>query len=127
MISVLPLKEELKIKALFEKHDRIFSDFSGCVTATEGDKTIGYCLYYLDSEKMTVLEIEPQNDLPIADGILRSAIHNAVFKNIMKVYYDEKSPVMILDKLGFILSAEEKSLNAEKLFESCCSCSDKNT
>lgn len=127
MISVLSSKNAEEIKALFEKHGRSFCEESGCVIAREGEKALGYCLYYLNSAKMTVLEIEPQNDLSLADGILRSAIHNAVFKNIMNVYYDEKSPEKVFEKLQFILSSDEKSLNSEKLFESCCSCTDKNT
>lgn len=127
MISVLPLKNREEIKALFEKNNRDFCELSGCVTATENNNILGYCIYYLDNEKMTILEIMPQNDLSLADGILRSAIHNAVCKKVSKVIYDQQSPVEIFKKLDFILNAQEKTLNVKKLFESCCSCADKNT
>ncbi|MBE6740128.1 MAG: hypothetical protein E7565_07410 [Ruminococcaceae bacterium] len=127
MISVLPLKDKDYIKELFEKFGADFNEFSGAVEATCNDDKLGCAIYYLDSEKMTVLDIEPKNDLALADGILRSALHNAVCAKVMKAYYSDNAPVEILKKLKFILDEEEKSLNINKLFESCCSCSDKNT
>lgn len=127
MISVLPLKDKDYIKELFKKFGADFNEFSGAVEATCNDDKLGCAIYYLDSEKMTVLDIEPKKDLALADGILRSALHNAVCAKVMKACYNENSPVEIFKKLNFILDEEEKTLNINKLFESCCSCGDKNT
>ena len=127
MISVLSINDKQKVKELFFKHNREYFDKSFAVAAKDNEEMLGYCLFYLDYEKITILEIEPQNDLALADGILRSAIHNAVFKNVMCANFDDKSPVELFRKLQFILSEEEKTLNVNKLFESCCSCADKNT
>ncbi len=127
MISVLPVKDKTHIKALFDMFGANFNEFSGAVEATDGEDRLGFAIYYLDSEKITILDIEPKNDLALADGILRSALHNAVCAKVMKACYNENSPVFIFKKLKFILDENEKKLNINKLFESCCSCTDKNT
>lgn len=127
MISVLPIKDKDYIKKLFDNFGADYNEFSGAVEATNGEEKLGFALYYLDKEKMTVLDIEPKNDLALADGILRSALHNAVCAKVMKVFYNDNSPVEMFKKLNFILSESEKTLNINKLFESCCSCTDKNT
>ena len=127
MISVLPVKDKAYIKELFDNLGMVYNEFSGAVEATCNNEKLGFAIYYLDNEKMTVLDIEPKNDLALADGILRSALHNAVCAKVMKAYYNDNSPVQIFEKLKFILDENEKTLNINNLFESCCSCSDKNT
>ena len=127
MISVLPVRDQSEVKKLFDAHNLEFGQFSGAVSAVCEGEILGYCLFELDSEKMTVLEIQPQHDLSLADGILRSALHNAVCAKVMRAEYNETSPVKVFEKLGFILNQEEKTLNIMKLFESCHSCNNKNT
>ncbi len=127
MISVLPLKNESEVKKLFSAHNLEFGEFSGAVCAMCNGERLGYCLFDLDGKKMTVLEIQPKDDLALADGILRSALHNAVCAKVIRAEYNETSPVEIFEKLGFILSSEEKTLDISKLFKSCHSCGNKNT
>ncbi len=40
----------------------------------------------------------------------------------MNAFYSGEDTEGICDKLGFIVDREEKRLNINKLFESCCSC-----
>lgn len=127
MISVLPLKDKSEIKVLFDDFGAQFNEFSCAVVAKSSQEKLGHAIFYLDSEKMILLDIEPKNDLALADGILRSALHNAVCANVMTAYYNDCFPIEILNKLNFILDENEKTLNISKLFESCCSCADKNT
>ena len=127
MISVLPSKDKEAIKELFKKYSTDFDEFSGCVIAEDGCKQLGFCLYSLNKESMTIHVLKPEDDLSLADGILRSAIHNAVFAKVIKVSYSEKAPEDVFRKLDFILNEEEKMLNVSKLYKSCCSCKDKNT
>ncbi len=122
MISVLPSKDKGEIDSLFKKHSLDFNENSGCVMARCDGEILGYCLYFLDEKKMTVLELEPKNDLFLADGILRSAIHNAVCANVIAVHYSENSPEDIFEKLDFISNREEKKLDVSKLYKSCSSC-----
>lgn len=127
MISVLPVKDSGEVKKLFCTHGLEFGEFSGAVSAVCNGERLGYCLFELDSKKMTVLEIEPKDNLSLADGILRSALHNAVCAKVIRAEYTEASPVEIFEKLDFILNKEENTLNISKLFKSCHSCGNKNT
>ncbi len=119
MISVLPSKNKEEIHTLFKKHNLETDEFSGCVIATENDRVVGYCLYRLTSENITVLDIEPKNDLPLADGVLRSALHVAAENFVLDAFYTDASPVDIFEKLDFIKNADEKRLNIDKLFGGC--------
>ena len=122
MLTLAPLKEISEIESIFKELIFEFIEFSGVLTAIDGIEVIGISLYYLDSEKITVIFIEPISDIPLADGILRSTLHIAAEKSIMKAYYEVSLPESFLEKIDFIKSKEEKSLQIDKLFKSCCSC-----
>lgn len=119
MISVLPCRDKATIAELFNKHNLKISEFSGCVIASTQDKTLGYCLYRLDSKKITVFAVEPQNDIPLADGILRSALHVAAENFVIDAYYADCAPIDLFEKIDFIKDKEEKRLNIDKLFGGC--------
>lgn len=127
MITVLPLKDKNEVENLFSKHGVPFNGDSGAVIAECNGEMLGYCIFYLDKEKMTVIEIEPKDDIMLFDGILRSALHNAVCAKVMKAVYLSSSPIEQFEKLSFILDAEEKTLDINKLFKSSCECGNKNT
>ncbi|MDO4607895.1 MAG: hypothetical protein Q4B40_01730 [Clostridia bacterium] len=119
MISLIPIKDKEQIADFFKKHNLVPDEFSGCVTATEKDSVIGYCLYRLDSKTMTVFAVEPQNDIMLADGILRSALHVSAENFVLDAFYDDTAPVDLFKKLDFIKNAEQKTLNIDKLFGGC--------
>ena len=122
MITLGPLKEREKAEKLFLEHNIEFNDNRNCLTAFDGEKIIGLSFYELDSEKMTVLAIEPTDDLGLADGILRSTLHIAAERSVMKAYYADTISEDFLNKLSFIKNKQEKLLDIDKLFKSCCSC-----
>ncbi|MBQ0083160.1 MAG: hypothetical protein KBS52_00115 [Clostridiales bacterium] len=122
MIEVLPLKNNEEIKAFFEENAIEYNQFAGVTVARFGEEQLGFCAYYLDKEKITVIKIEPQNDLMLLDGILRSALHIADFRNIEKAYYTDEQYTSVFKKLDFVKNEAEKSLKIEKLHESCCHC-----
>lgn len=125
MISVIPCKDNVEIEILFKKHNLKTNEFSGCVIARAGDEFLGYCLYDLTAKTMTVFAVEPQEDIPLADGILRSALHVAAENFVLDAYYDESAPEKLFEMLGFIKNREEKRLNIDKLFGGC-NCHNKN-
>lgn len=125
MISVLPSKDKAEITALFCKHNLETDEHSGCVIASSGDKILGYCLYRLDNKTITVFAVEPQSDIMLADGILRSALHVAAENFVLDAYYADCAPIDLFEKLGFIKNAGEKRLNIDKLFGGC-NCHNKN-
>ncbi len=117
MITVLPSKNEDEIKALFESEAVLYNEKSGCVIARLDDEMLGYCLYYLDDKSITVLALSPSDDLFLADGILRSALHVASERFITDARYEGDGEVY--KKLGFIKNTQKKTLDIDKLFKGC--------
>ena len=68
---------------------------------------------------MTVFAVEPQGDVPLADGILRSALHVAAENFVLDAFYDNCAPVELFRLLAFIKNEDEKRLNIDKLFGGC--------
>ena len=122
MLFLAPMTDRKEIKNVFSEKGIAFGEFSGCVTAKNGDELLGLCLYDLDAKKMTVHYIEPLNDIPLADGILRSTLHVAAERSVMNAFYSESVPEDFLKIIGFIKDANEKRLDIDKLFKSCQSC-----
>ena len=123
MIELGPIKQRDQIIPFYEKANLKENEFSGCVKAEEKGAVLGFCLYDLTPDKMVIRYIEPISNLAFADGILRSTLHVAAEKSIMNAFYVDTVPEEFFEKLNFIKEREEKSLNIDKLFESCCSCS----
>ena len=122
MIHLKPLEDKERVAAYFAECGCEFSENSGCVTAKEGEETLGFCLYNMD-RTMTVLRLSPQEDLMLADGILRSTLHVAVDAGVTDAYYDAAIEE-ICRRLDFIESYPEKRLALGKLFQSCHGCKD---
>ena len=119
MITVSPLKDGELIKKFFLEKGYDFTENSGCVAAICGDETLGKCLYYLFEKGITVLSVEPKDDIMLADGILRSALHVAAEKSAMDARYEDTAYEELFDKLGFIKDKKEKNLDIDKLFGGC--------
>lgn len=119
MISVLPVRDREEIENWFNRHNLETDEFSGCVTASQKDECLGYCLYRLTNKTMTIFVVEPQSDIPLADGILRSALHVAAENFVLDAFYDDSAPVELFKKLNFIKNEDEKRLNIDKLFGGC--------
>lgn len=119
MISLKPSKDKIQIAEFFKKHGLATDEFSGCVTAIEKDIIIGYCLYRLDDKSMTVFAIEPQSDIMLADGILRSTLHVAAENFILDAFYSDDAPIGLFKNLDFVKNENEKRLNIDKLFGGC--------
>ena len=119
MISVLPCRDTGTIKKLFAKHNLKTDEFSSCVIATEKQDVLGYCLFSLSKEKMVVFAVAPQGDIPLADGILRSALHVSAENFVLDAFYHDSAPVELFRLLGFIKNESENRLNIDKLFGGC--------
>ncbi len=120
MITLKPIDDKQKTEEFFIEKGLEFNENSGVLLADNNGEILGFCLYLLKKESITILEIEPKDDLSLLDGVLRSTLHLAANRNIADAYYvkDEE----IFKKLGFIKDENNKTLKIEKLFESCCSC-----
>ena len=120
MITLAPLTDKEKIRAAWEENGLTYSDISGCVTERCGDEVLGYCLYTLDSEKMVILRLVTTDDAAFADGLLRSTLHVAAERSVLNAFYEGEDTERLCEKLGFILNRNEKRLDTDKLFKSCC-------
>lgn len=122
MIALAPISDKNEINRLFLENGLEFTEFSGCVKAKCGEEVLGFCLYSLDKSGIVIYKIVPENDLSLADGILRSTLHVAAERSIMNAFYSGGDIEKLCEKLGFIKDRAEKRLNINRLFESCCSC-----
>lgn len=119
MITISPCKDSAKLREIFFQHGAEFNDNAGCVIACFGDEVIGSCLYYLDKESITVLHVEPTEDIMLADGILRSALHVAAELFVFKAFYTKDAPEDLFSHLGFVKDRSGRTLDMDKLFKGC--------
>ena len=119
MITVAPVKDENEIKEYYKKAGINADDCAGCVAAKSGGAVLGFCLYTLTEKGITVLFVAPDDDLSLADGILRSALHVAASRGAMDARYEGEKTEVLLSKLGFILDKNSKKVDIDKLFCGC--------
>ena len=122
MLTVLPCKDREEIENIFKSYSLEITENSGCVVARDRDEILGECLYELDYKSITVLRLSPQDDIMLADGILRSALHQAAERSAMDARFSADAPEALFKTLGFIKNADERTLDIDKLFGGCCSC-----
>ena len=120
---MITLKTVEKEEALgfYEKEGLSATENSQCLCAKDKDEVLGYCLFDLESDKMIIRAIEPQNDLMLLDGVLRSTLHIAANRSIENAVWADKAPEKAFKTLRFI--NDDNTLNINKLFEEkCCGC-----
>lgn len=122
MVTLNPETDLQKVADLFAKHGLDYTENSGCIAARHKDELLGFCLYDIDAEAVTIRYIYPENDIPLADGILRSTLHLAARRGLTKAFYSDKAPEQLFERLGFVADKSKKALNIDKLFEACGGC-----
>lgn len=122
MIEIHPLRDKEKLSKLYAENGVSFGDDSIAITAADGDEILGYCLFDLTAECGVVHSVYPIEDIPFADGLLRSALHVCVENGKSTAYYSEGAPMELFEKLGFIKNTEKRELDVDKLFSSCKNC-----
>lgn len=121
MLEILKCEDANEIKETFSKAGFEYSDNSGMLLAKNKGEVLGYSLYCLSSERITVLKIEPVNDIMLFDGILRSTLHIAAERSIIDAFYcDTFNAEQILEQLGFVKDKEQNTLDIDLLFGGCC-------
>lgn len=118
MITLFPISDRERISALWKENNLPLFDDCGCLEVQCDSETLGYSLYRLSSDAITVCKIVT-DDRTLTDGILRSTLHLAAERNITNAFYSGDDIERICKLLGFIKDESEKTLNINKLFESC--------
>lgn len=122
MLTLGPVSDREMVKSIFNEKNIPYNENSQCVSCADVEEILGFCLFDLEKDKITVKYIEPVTDIALADGILRSSLHVAAERSITAAYYDDTVPEDFLQSVKFIKNKNEKTLNIDKLFESCCNC-----
>lgn len=122
MIEIHPLRDKEKLAKLYVDSNVKMNENSMAVVCADGDDVLGFCLFDMLADSLVVHSLEPQNDLMLSDGILRSALHVGVENGIMSAFYSENAPKDVFSKLKFIKNEENRELNVDKLFSSCKNC-----
>ena len=115
---------EIKIpedKSITEKlyKEQGISPVGECIVAKDKEDVLGFCLFTVTDKEIKIHEICPKDDVMMADGILRSALHVASERFIFKAYYDNDSLEEVINKLGFLKEKETREIDIDKLFRSC--------
>lgn len=123
MLEILKNDNIYEIQTAFKASGFEYTQHSGMLCAKDKGDVLGYSLYYLERDKMTVIKIEPKEDIMLFDGILRSTLHIAAQNNILSAFYPEHfESEGILEKLQFIKDKQERRLNIDLLFGGCNCC-----
>ena len=75
---------------------------------------------YFEIRKKDILieKIVPENDISLADGLIRSAVFSMIQRGITEAFYSEAAEEVI-KKTGFVKDLKSRSVSTEKLFISC--------
>ena len=119
MITVSPEKDKNLTEQLYGRLGVPFGEKSECVIARSGEDILGFCLFSVTGDEVTVHAVSPKEDILMADGVLRSALHVASGRFIFKARYDNKEFEDLFEKIGFIKDKKEKTLDIDKLFRGC--------
>lgn len=118
MIKVLIEKEGPLKSSLLEKSGIKESDVE-CVAAKDGEELLGYCLFSVSDKKITIKDISPRDDILMADGVLRTALHIASERFIFNADYDNDDLTELLNNLKFIKNDKTREIDIDKLFRPC--------
>lgn len=119
MITVFPEKDIKAVEEYYKKAGFTFCEDSAAVTARSDDQLLGYCIFDIEKDTVILHDIEPKDDILLFDGILRSALHVAAGKFIFKAKYDNEKLEPMLRQLDFIIDAQKRTVNMDKLFGGC--------
>ena len=122
MITLGPVEDRKTVQKLFFENGLKFGDHSQCVAAKCGENTEGYCLFEMFPDKIVIKLINPDTDIMLADGILRSTLHVGTERSIMNAFYESTVSEEMLNKLGFVKEAKEKTIDTDRLFQGCQCC-----
>lgn len=122
MIEIHPLRDKYKLSQLYKENDIALTKDSMAIVASDKEEILGFCLFDLISKEGFVHHISPIDDIPFADGLLRSALHVCVENGVQDVFYTAKAPEKMFETLKFIKNAEKRELDVTRLFTSCKNC-----
>lgn len=121
MISVKLTYDKEIVSPICEKEGVHYNENSAAVIAKDGECTLGYCVFKIREKDILFEKIVPQNDISLADGLIRSAIFSMIPKGITEAFYSKEAEDVI-KRTGFIKDPKTGQICTEKLFMTCKEC-----
>ena len=125
MLEVLVCNNKEEVEKLYKSSDITMPENGLAVRAICGKEMLGFSLFEIKENSITVLFLTPENDRLLADGILRSTLHVGTERGVTKAFYGEKISEELLAKINFLEDREERLLKLQNLFTDCCNCTSK--
>ena len=96
------------------------TEHKNVMAAFDGQEVIGFSVFAINETSLTLFRIVPEDDILLADGMLRSTLHVAATRGLNNACYDGSMNEQLLNKLKFIKDREKKQLDIDRLFADCC-------
>lgn len=122
MLEILVCEDETAINALYQAAGLSYESGQLAIRAMAGSDCLGYCLFSINGEAETVFSVEPKEDVMLADGLLRSALHVGCERGITAAFYSNREDEPLFRQLHFIEDPDEQRLKLQNLFSDCCHC-----
>lgn len=122
MLEILICEDAQITKTLYAEYNIEFNDNSLAIRAMNGAECLGFALFSISGKNETVFAVEPKEDIMLADGLLRSALHVGTERGITDAFYFGSDYEDLYAKINFIENREEKRLKLQNLFTDCCHC-----
>lgn len=122
MLEILVCDDAKITKELYDSIGLEYNDLSLAIRAMNKSECLGFALFSIDGSSETVYAVEPKDDMMLADGLLRSALHVGTERGITDAFYSLTEYEELYSKISFIESREEKRLKLQNLFTDCCHC-----
>ena len=119
MVEVKELSSE-KVQQLYNENNLSYSEkTAAAISAFDCETSLGTCLYDMTSIAITIRLILPDDNLTMADSMLRSALFIAANRGIMEAYFSEPVTAELIKKLGFLGNEEKRTIDITNLFNPC--------
>ncbi len=90
------------------------------MAADDSGEILGYTVFSMRDGALILERVEAGEDALLFDGLVRSTLHIAANRGLEQAYYTDGVDETLLSKLKFVKSRDEKLLDIDILFKSCC-------
>ena len=122
MLEILVCEEKEKTEALYKSLGLEYKPEYIAIRAMNREECLGFSLFEINEKIETVFAVEPKNDIMLADGLLRSALHVGCERGINEAFYSGDDYIELYEKINFIEDLGTKKLKLQNLFTDCCAC-----
>lgn len=120
MLEIRTVTDREKTAALCEKCEIPLTDERSVMAATDSGEIIGYTVFSICDGSLILEYVVANGDVLLFDGLVRSTLHIAVNRGLERAYYTDGADETLLSKLKLVKNRDEKTLDIDVLFKSCC-------